>query len=294
VRIDRTHRKWFIASIAILIVASAVYIPYARSSPHGPSGASALGLTYGIIGFAFMIFAGLLAPRKKLPVWRVGSAQAWMRGHLWLGLLSLPLILFHGGFRFGGPLTTAIMILLIIVVMSGLFGAALQHYIPNVMTLEVPLETIFEQIERRRNQLLEEADEIVAVGSTPEGPLASAAARAAFATEDTGVATEVDISPLQTFYSREMEPFLQNPRERGHSLSDPAKARAIFDGLRTLLPVELRETIQDLEDICEEERQLSRQARLHHVLHDWLLFHVPLSLALLLLGAAHAITALHY
>ena len=108
-----------------------------------------------------MIFAGLLAPRKKLPVWRVGSAQAWMRGHLWLGLLSLPLILFHGGFRFGGPLTTAIMILLIIVVASGLFGAALQHYIPNVMTLEVPLETIFEQIERRRSQLLAEADEIV-------------------------------------------------------------------------------------------------------------------------------------
>ena len=293
-RIDQTHRKWFIASIAILVVATAVYVPYVRSSPHGPSGASVLGLTYGIIGFAFMIFAGLLAPRKKLPVWRVGSAQAWMRGHLWLGLLTLPLILFHGGFRFGGPLTTAIMILLIIVVASGLFGAALQHYIPNVMTLEVPLETIFEQIERRRSQLLAEADEIVAIASSPEGPLASAAARAAFSTEDTGVAVEVDVSPLTNFYAREMQPFLQNPRDRGHRLSDPAKVRATFDVLRTLLPVELRETIQDLEDICQEERQLSRQARLHHVLHDWLLLHIPLSLALMLLGAVHAVTALHY
>lgn len=293
-RIDQTHRKWFIASIAILVVATAVYVPYVRSSPHGPSGASVLGLTYGIIGFAFMIFAGLLAPRKKLPVWRVGSAQAWMRGHLWLGLLSLPLILFHGGFRFGGPLTTAIMILLIIVVASGLFGATLQHYVPNVMTLEVPLETIFEQIERRRSQLLAEADEIVAIASSPEGPLASAAARAAFSTEDTGVAVEVDVTPLTNFYAREMQPFLQNPRERGHRLSDSTKARPTFDGLRTLLPAELRETIQDLEDICEEERQLSRQARLHHVLHDWLFLHIPLSLALMLLGAVHAVTALHY
>ena len=77
-------------------------------------------------------------------------------------------------------------------------------------------------------------------------------------------------------------------------LSDPTTARPTFDGLRTLLPVELRETIQDLEDICEEERQLSRQARLHHVLHDWLLLHIPLSLALMLLGAVHAVTALHY
>ena len=37
-----------------------------------------------------MIFAGLLAARKKVPVWRLGRAQDWMRGHLWLGLLSLP------------------------------------------------------------------------------------------------------------------------------------------------------------------------------------------------------------
>jgi hypothetical protein len=293
-RIDRTQRNWFVVSIAILVVATVIYVPYARSSPHGPSGASALGLMYGIVGFAFMIFAGLLAPRKKFPVWRLGSAQAWMRGHLWLGLLSLPLILFHGGFRFGGPLTTALMVLLIIVVGSGVFGAALQHYMPTVMTVEVPLETIFDQIERRRSQLLEEADHFVEVASATEGPVASAAARAAFATEETGVATEVDVAPLRSFYWREMRPFLQDPAARGHNLADPAKARTMFDAVRTVLPVELRETIKDLEEICEEERELTKQARLHHVLHDWLLLHIPLSLALLLLGAAHAVMALHY
>lgn len=293
-RIDQTQRKWFVASVAILVVATVVYVPYARSSPHGPSGASALGLTFGIVGFAFMVFAGLLAPRKKFPIWRVGSAQAWMRGHLWLGLLSLPLILFHGGFRFGGPLTTALMVLLIIVVGSGVFGAVLQHYMPTVMTVEVPLETIFDQIDRRRSQLLEEADHFVTVATATEGPVASAAARAAFATEDTGVATEVDVAPLKSFYTREMRPFLQNPAVRGHNLADPAKSRTMFDGVRTLLPVELHETVKDLEEICEEERELTKQSRLHHVLHDWLLLHIPISLALLLLGAAHAVMALHY
>jgi hypothetical protein len=293
-RIDHTQRKWFVASIAILVVATIVYVPYARSSPHGPSGASALGLTYGIVGFAFMIFAGLLAPRKKFPIWRVGSAKAWMRGHLWLGLLSLPLILFHGGFRFGGPLTTALMVLLIVVVGSGVFGAVLQHYMPTVMTVETPLETIFDQIDRRRSQLLEEADHFIALATATEGPVASAATRAAFATEDTGVAIEVDVAPLRSFYGREMRPFLQHPSARGQNLSDPAKARTMFDGVRTVLPVELHETVKDLEDICEEERQLTKQARLHHVLHDWLMLHIPLSLALLLLGAAHAVMALHY
>src|SRR5215470_4827458 len=277
-RIDRTQRTWFIVSLAILIVATVVYVPYARSSPHGPSGASALGLTFGIVGFAFMIFAGLLAPRKRVPIWRVGSAQAWMRGHLWLGLLSLPLILFHGGFRFGGPLTTALMVLLIIVVGSGVFGAILHHYMPTVMTVETPLETIFEQLDRRRSQLLAEADNFVEVATAMEGPVASAAARAASATEDTGVAVEVDMTPLRSFYAREMRPFLQHPSERGRSLADPAKARTMFDGVRTLLPAELHETVKDLEEICEEERQLTKQSRLHHVMHDWLLLHIPLSL----------------
>ena len=93
-------------------------------------GGTPLGLAFGIVGFAFMIFAGLLGARKKVPVWRVGRAQTWMRGHLWLGVLALPMILFHAGFRFGGPLTTVLMVLLIIVVASGVFGAALQHYLP--------------------------------------------------------------------------------------------------------------------------------------------------------------------
>src|SRR5271169_600932 len=102
-----------------------------RVPPSGGSmGGSALGLAFGILGFAFMIFAALLGARKKVPVWRVGRAQTWMRGHLWLGLLALPILLFHSGFQFGGELTTALMILLIIVVVSGVFGAALQHYMP--------------------------------------------------------------------------------------------------------------------------------------------------------------------
>ena len=293
-RIDGTHKRWLIASVIILIAAIAIYVPYAASSPMGPSGASGLGLAFGIVGFAFMIFAGLLGARKRVPVWRIGRAQAWMRGHLWLGLLSLPLILFHGGFRFGGPLTTILMILLIVVVASGVFGAALQHYMPSVITAEVPLETIFEQIDRVRGQLLTEADEFVANASALGNPLATAGARAAVATEEVRAISEAEIEPLRGFYSRQMRPFLEKPDARGRVLADAAKARNIFDGLRTLLPPDLHGIVEDLREICEEERQLRKQARLHHWLHGWLMVHIPLSLALLLLGAAHACMALRY
>ncbi|HEX4003534.1 MAG TPA: hypothetical protein VHX36_12860 [Candidatus Acidoferrales bacterium] len=294
-RIDSTHKKWLIASAIILVVATAIYIPYAAASPYGPSGASAIGLTFGITGSAFMIFAGLLGARKRFPVWRIGRAQAWMRGHLWLGILSLPLILFHGGFRLGGPLTTALMVLLIVVVLSGIFGAALQHYLPAVMTEQVPLETIFEQIDRVRGQLIEEADETVARVAALVAPLVTATpARVAIATEEAPVITDADVAPLRAFYEREMRPFAGKPDARGYALADAAKARAIFAGLRTLLPPATHDAVKELEEICEEERELRRQVRLHHWLHDWLLFHIPVSLALLLLGAVHAVMALRY
>src|SRR5580693_10770092 len=136
-RIDQSHRGWFIATVILFGVATLVYIAYAIRSPQGPTGGSAVGLTYGIAGYAMMLFAGLLGARKKVPVWRVGRAQTWMRGHLWLGLLSLPLIVFHSGFRYGHGLSAVLMTLLIIVVASGLFGAALQHYMPHMMTREI-------------------------------------------------------------------------------------------------------------------------------------------------------------
>src|SRR6266705_5362007 len=160
-RMDETQRGWQIASAAILAVALAVFVPYAYFSSQGPRGGSAIGLLFGVVGFAFMIFAALLGARKRVPTWRVGRAQAWMRGHLWLGLLALPMILFHGGFHFGGTLTRLLMWLLIITVFSGVFGAALQHYIPRLMTTDVPLETIYDEIGSVRTLLRVEADRAI-------------------------------------------------------------------------------------------------------------------------------------
>src|ERR1700720_701293 len=160
-RLDRTQRGWAFASLAILAISAAVYAVYALNSPQGPRGGSSVGLIFGVIGFGFMIFAALLGARKRVPTWRIGRAQAWMRGHLWLGFLALPLILFHGGFHFGGTLTRVLMWLLITTVFSGVFGAALQHYIPRVLTSDVPLETIYDEIGRVRALLREEADRAV-------------------------------------------------------------------------------------------------------------------------------------
>jgi len=323
---DKTQRGWAVASLVILAICTVVYVPYAIQSPQGARGGSAIGLAFGVIGFAFMIFAALLGARKRVPTWRVGRAQAWMRGHLWLGFLALPLILLHGGFHFGGALTRVLMWLLIITVFSGVFGAALQHYIPRVMTSGVPLETIYDEIRRVRTLLREEADRAVEsicgnLGLTKHSsdesiraggftamrtiaasavPLRTSAAVSAGASAAVAAAREIvllsdeESAPLRRFYLSEMCPFLERPRQGGQRLGDAAKSSSTFAGLRTLLPAAAHLTLSDLEDICDEARQLSRQERLHRWLHGWLLLHIPLSLALILLGAVHAVMELRY
>jgi len=323
---DKTQRGWALASVAILAISVVVYVVYPSGSPQDARGGSAMGLAFGVIGFAFMIFAALLGARKRVPTWRVGRAQAWMRGHLWLGFLALPFILFHGGFHFGGTLTRVLMWLLIITVLSGVFGAALQHYIPRVMTSDVPLETIYDEIGRVRTLLREEADRAMetvcgnlglAKSSGEEGlraggftalrglaasavPLRTSAAVSAGASGAVAAAPEIillseeESAPLRRFYLNEMHPFLERPKLRGQRLNEMAKASSAFAGLRTLLPAAAHASLGDLEDICDEARQLTRQERLHHWLHGWLLLHIPLSLALILLGAVHAVMALRY
>jgi len=109
------------------------------------------------------------------------------------------------------------------------------------------------------------------------------------------VLSEEESAPLRRFYLQEMRPFLEHPKKRGQRLADADKAAAAFAGLRTLLPALATHAIlDDLMEICDEARQLVRQERLHHLLHNWLLVHIPLSLALILLGAIHAVVAFRY
>src|ERR1700722_20044376 len=168
-RLDRTHHPWLVATVALAIASTVVYIFYAVETPSGPRGGSALGLTFGIAGYAMMLYAGLLGARKRVPTWRIGRAQTWMRGHLWIGLLSLLFILFHTGFAFRGPLTLVLMLLFFMVIASGILGAAIQHYVPSLMTSRVPLETIYEEIPHVRAQLREEADQLAASICGPVG-----------------------------------------------------------------------------------------------------------------------------
>ena len=310
--IDRTHKKWIVTSLLILGIAALLYVIDAGRELQGPRGGTTAGLVFGAAGFALIVLAGLLGLRKRFSTWQLGRAQTWMRAHLWLGPLSLPLILFHGGFHFGGTLTRVLVGLLFVVVLSGITGAVLQHLLPRRMTREVPLETIYEQIEAIRAQMLEEADQIITSvcgalkipgddSDASHGATLSLRAGGATAEQQAaqGPVQVLAVKPeestvLQSLYLRELRPFLKNPSLRHPTFGNREKAAGAFESLRKLLPRAARPAINELEDICEEERQLARQVELQGWLQSWLLVHVPLSIALVLLGAAHAVIALRF
>ncbi len=273
--IDRTHKPLGVLALVLLVLSFFVYLWYAYTQPGGPRGGTAIGLTFGIIGYGLMLFEGGLGLRTRVPVWRLGKAQSWMRGHLWLGLLTLPLILFHAGFVMRGPLTLVLMILFFAVYASGIFGAALQHYIPTLIMKRVPMETIYEEIPHVRKQLRQEADDLVATLESME-------------------VEHADKERFRAAYKSNILPFLEAPQEPGVALADDQRSVTVFESIRRAVPEELHPALRDLEGICEEERELNRQRRIYHWLHVWLIVHVPLSIVLLVLGGVHAVMALRY
>ncbi len=125
------------------------------------------------------------------------------------------------------------------------------------------METIYEEIPHVRAQLRDEADELI----------------------ESAALVDIDhddkVRLRQTYFAK-IRPNLEQPRPD------------MFQPLRLAMPAVLHGVLDDLENICEEERQLNRQVRLYHWLHAWLLVHVPLSIALLVLGGVHAVMALRY
>jgi len=120
---------------------------------HATIGGTPLGLIFGAISLGIFVFAALLGVRKKWPILRIGHVQRWLRGHIWLTLLTVPLILLHSGFQLGGPMTTLLMGLYAVVMLSGIYGLVLQHRMPTLMKEQLPAEIVYEQIPQIRAQL---------------------------------------------------------------------------------------------------------------------------------------------
>ncbi|HZZ82880.1 MAG TPA: hypothetical protein VFE62_30550 [Gemmataceae bacterium] len=300
------HRPWAIAIVLVTAGAIAWFFFESRDRPDWPGGSSLAGFTFGILGGLIILFEFALWLRKKVRAWPIGSAPAWLRAHLWLGVLSLPLLILHSGLRFGGWLTTVLMLLLIIVVASGVFGLVLQNVVPRRRFDDLPGETIYAQREVLASRLVAAADRQVAAlcGAPALGNgQALPAVGEPFLAVGSGRVTEInaplptmlaETEPLADFYREQVTPFLLAGASSRSRLADAAESALLFHACKSRLPADAHALVDMLERYCQERRLWDRQVRLHFWLHCWLWVHFPLSIALVILMFVHAFVAIRY
>ena len=296
--VNRDSRGWIVVCLLMLAAGGVFYWMevQALAARAGPTGGSWYGIIFGSAGSAMMLFALLLGLKKRFRTLRVGRAYHWMQGHIWLGLLSYPIILFHCGFRWGGPFTQVLMWLFTIVVISGIIGLIIQQFMPSRLLRDVQFETIYDQIDHVVARLRDEAEEIIK-------KLVAGGGNEAFEMEvvpaggSAVTVAESGVKAAQTvndFYTTYVKPFLADVIPPRNKLRTAPVAAVAFEQVRGTVPDSMHEALDDLASIVEERRELAAQRHMHHILHGWLLLHVPLSYALMLLAAWHAVFALRF
>lgn len=315
--IDRSnmgrHFIWFVVFLVGTAVATVWYGGASFSAGRLLGGASAPGFVCGAIGGFIMLFEFALWPRKTLlRIYRIGTTQAWLRAHIWLGFLSIPLITYHTGFRFGGTLSTVLLVLFIVVIASGIWGLVMQNILPKRMLESVPAETIYSQIEYVSAQMSRDAEHLVrSTCGTPEAQeqdgggsggevVTVGAVRVAGRVQGrvfqpvatTGFIPGCDA--LDSFYREHVVDFLSRGDKSTSALRSVKQAEVMFGDLTNRLPVAAHATVSAIEQICSQRRQFAQQARMQFWLHCWLWLHLPLSFALVVIMLVHVFVAIKF
>ncbi|MCI0460588.1 MAG: hypothetical protein L0Z62_26845 [Gemmataceae bacterium] len=284
------QKAWFILTVLLAVATLGSYFWIARTTPGGVTGGSIPGLIYAIVGTLMMIFAGLLSAVRKFPRTRLPPRKWWLKGHIWLGLLSGLLIACHSGWSWGGILEKILWAVFLIVLLTGIYGLALQQFLPRLLAARIPTEAPYEQIPYIVTVMRRKADALVQkVCSSPDDPM-SLEGSTLHVSRFLNTQTQ-----LQEFYEKQVRTFLVAGYDRSSPLANPLQAEAIFDKLSAFTTGgELHDLVDQLRSLCDERRLLGEQERLHHWLHSWLFVHIPLSVLLAFLTLAHAVIALYY
>jgi hypothetical protein len=318
--INRSHIPWALFTAIFTAILAVIYLqlfhpllvpallrpyfplPASLGAPpfgHRSVGATPMGIAYGVAAFLVFVFAALLGARKKVRAWRIGRAETWMRAHIWLSVLTIPLVLFHCGFRPGSPMTTGLLILYAVVMLSGFYGIALQQFIPSQMMDNLSYEVIHDQIPYLRKRLVESAAQMRKDISTREPDFINAARNSALAEPGASAAVadqkaQEALTTLREMLETTVLPYLRARYPRRMRLSHRRISTELFRMLRAGVGESFHSAADDMERWCDQRRQMDLQLTMHGWLHYWLLVHVPASMLLLLWTAWHAISGLFF
>ena len=124
--------RWWKTAIAICLICFATYFLIDIKPRH--NGGSWYGYTLGTIGFGLILWLTLLGVRKRAMTPGRWSLKAWTSAHVYLGLSLIVIATLHTGFQLGWNVHTLAYMLMMIVILSGLFGIYVYATLPKALS----------------------------------------------------------------------------------------------------------------------------------------------------------------
>lgn len=263
----RHARYRWLKIASVLCLAALVVFLFADFHPRA-AGNTWYGYTTGTIGAGLIVWLTLLGVRKRKMTPGAWSLKAWTSAHVYLGLALIVVATLHTGFRFGWNLHTLAYVLMMLVILSGVFGVVAYATLPSALS-------------RNREEMTE--PQMVEAIRAIDRQLEAAAQPLPRAKADLVIG------------ALEQDPFGGGIRARLSGRYPDCATRAAIEGLAGMANDAETEKVEVL--LGRREAQLSklrRHLRLRGLLEVWLWVHVPATVALLAALTAHVISEFYY
>ncbi|MEI6486758.1 MAG: hypothetical protein WCO11_10875 [Sphingomonadales bacterium] len=263
-----THRRgrWAKVAATLGLVAILAYA-FIDTSPR-PNGGSWLGYTLGSIGAVMIVWLSLLGVRKRVIGSKPFSLKGWTSAHVWLGLSLIVIATLHSGFQFGWNVHTLAWVLMMVVILSGLWGIALYATLPEKLSAN--------RGELTQAQMLEAIRALDRQLDAAAQPLAA------------GDAALVRLSLEQCRIAGSLRQRLTGNH------ADDGNARALAAVRARPSDAQLQPIRLLLERKEAALAQARRHIRLKALLELWLYVHVPATVTLLAALSAHIVSVFLY
>jgi hypothetical protein len=265
----RWRRRAFWLFLA-LVASYAVYASRTGFTHGGSPG----GIAYGVLGTLTILILLYFGVRKRSYRSTWGTLEGWLQCHIYLGLLAAVLILFHTGFRFHDKVAIAAFAVLLAVVASGFWGAVVYTGVPRRLT-EVEGDLAPAAMAEQLDQLGRTMARLTSGRSAPFQKVCS------------GLLAELVPERLAGWKLL----FASRGRKGGDNAAPWAAELA-------RVPAAEQEELRQLLVLARQRRELHQrllaQQRYRNQLDVWLYLHIPLSLALVALVAAHLIAVFFF
>ena len=172
--------RWFKIALAISLLMIVVFISVDVQPRH--NGGSWLGYLLGTIGLLLILWLAMLGIRKRDHP-RPLVAEGLDLGHVYLGLALIVIGTLHTGFQFGWNVHTLAWVLMMLVILSGVYGITVYAALPQGLSdarSEMTGPQMIDAVNSLDKQIqgaaqpLSDADSEVVIGSLGEDRSAAA------------------------------------------------------------------------------------------------------------------------